>query len=164
MIRKMSPSDVPQVAALAQQKREQYQDYQPQFWRVADNAVGLHTPFVEHMVNDDSFVAFVATEGDEITGFVTGRLVPSPPVYNPGGPAAYIDDFHVASPDLWATTGRDLLRVVTEQLASRGAAQVVVVCGHRDQAKRAALSASGLSLATEWYVGSTGSREGTSLR
>lgn len=156
----MTPEDVPQVAALAQQKREQYQEYQPQFWRVADDAVALHTPFIEHMVKDDGFVALVAAEGDEIRGFVTGRLVPTPPVYNPGGNGALIDDFHVASPDLWATVGSELLEAATRELTARSAVMVVVVCGNLDTEKRAALTASGLTIGTEWYVGSTGSAAG----
>jgi len=149
----MTTDDVAQVANLAQLKRVQYANYQPQFWRIADGAVQLHMPFVEHMARDDSFVALVATDGDQVVGFVTGRLVPPPPVYNPGGPVGYVDDYHVASPNLWATTGRDLLKAATEQLAVLGAVQMVVVCGHGDDDKRAALSASGLSIASEWYVG-----------
>lgn len=152
----MTIDDVPQVADLAHLKREQYAEYQPQFWRVADGAVEMHTPFVEHMAKDDSFVALVATHGESVVGFITGRLVPSPPVYNPGGPAGYVDDYHVASPDLWATIGRDLLKAATEELGTRGAVQMVVVCGHLDDEKRAALSTSGLTIASEWYVASIG--------
>ncbi len=79
----------------------EHQEYQPQFWRIADNAVALHAPLIEHIVRDDEFVALVGANGDEIRGFVTGRLVPTPPVYDSGGNGALIDDFHVASPDLW---------------------------------------------------------------
>ncbi len=54
-----------------------------------------------------------------------------------------------------ATVGRELLEAATKELTARSAVQVVVVCGHLDAEKRAALTASGLTIASEWYVGTT---------
>lgn len=80
------------------------------------------------------------------------QLVPAPPVYDPGGLTCSIDDFAVADPDLWASVGVDLLREVQRAAGQRGAAQVVVVCGHQDHAKRAALDNCALTIASEWWV------------
>ena len=65
-----------------------------------------------------------------------------------------IDDYAVVG-DSWDTTGRALLEAATDHVRERGAVQVVVVCGHRDEAKRTALQRAGLSLASEWYTGPT---------
>jgi ribosomal protein S18 acetylase RimI-like enzyme len=155
VIRPMRSSDLAAVAALAQQRRRQYESFQPQFWRVAEDAVAVHTPFLEQMTLEDDAVALVAEGGvDDICGFVIGRLVPPPPVYDPGGPSGFIDDFAVAQDDQWPTVGRDLMQHAAEALRQRGAVQLVVVCGHLDEAKRATLTAAGLSLAAEWYVSS----------
>lgn len=80
------------------------------------------------------------------------QLVPAPPVYDPGGLTCSIDDFAVADPDLWASVGVDLLREVQREAGQCGAAQVVVVCGHQDHAKRAAPDNCALTIASEWWV------------
>jgi hypothetical protein len=35
-IRKAQSNDIPRIAELAAQRRVQYQQYQPQFWRIAE--------------------------------------------------------------------------------------------------------------------------------
>lgn len=149
----MQADDVPAVTALAQRKREQYQAYQPQFWRVASDAAEMHRPFIEHMMNDPEWVSLVAVEADAVVGYLFARLVPPPPVYDPGGPSGFIDDFSVAEDVLWPTVGRQLLAKAAEALLAMGAVQVVVVCGHLDAEKRDVLEACGLSTASEWLVG-----------
>ena len=99
-------------------------------------------------------VSLVAEVDDAFAGFVIATVGPAPPVYDPGGLAAMVDDYAVVG-DTWDTTGRALLAAVTERVRERGAAQVIVVCGHRDEAKRSALQRAGLSLASEWYTGPT---------
>jgi hypothetical protein len=43
--------------------------------------------------------------------------------------------------------------LAVRQVARRqGAVQIVVVCGHLDDAKRSALASSGLQIASEWWV------------
>ncbi len=73
-----------------------------------------------------------------------------PPVYAPGATAT-IDDFAVTA-DAWATVGVELVRRRSSAAALK-VTQLVVVCGHRDEAKRSMLQDLGLSLASEWYVG-----------
>jgi hypothetical protein len=87
-----------------------------------------------------------------LTGFLIATLLPAPPVYDPGGLTCQIDDFAVVAAASWLTTGVQLLRTGLAQAARRGAVQAVVVTGHLDQAKRQALRASGLELASEWWV------------
>jgi len=64
-----------------------------------------------------------------------------------------VDDFTVASSADWPTVGAGLLHAVRSTASGRGAAQIVVVTAQLDEAKRAALAASGLSVASEWWVG-----------
>jgi hypothetical protein len=62
-----------------------------------------------------------------------------------------VDDF-VVDAEEWRTTGAALLAAVERTAGQRGAVQTVVVCGHRDEAKRAMLSGERFSLASEWYT------------
>jgi hypothetical protein len=83
---------------------------------------------------------------------VIAELRPAPPVYDPGELTALVDDFVVADPEDWPTMGQALLDEALRRATTRGAVQSVVVCGHRDEPKRAWLRDSGHSLASEWYV------------
>ena len=145
-------SDLADIAALAQARRLAYQAVQPQFWQVADDAVARHTAYLAALIDDPDVVTLVARSGRHVQGFAVASLAAAPPVYRPGGPTAFVDDFAVAEEHLWQTAGRALLHAVRERMAQRGAAQIVVVCGHHDQAKMSALLASGLRCATEWLV------------
>jgi GNAT superfamily N-acetyltransferase len=150
------PDHVDAMVALSEAKRTQYAAYQPHFWRKAENSAAVQTPYFYELLARDSILALVAQDGEAVVGFVIAAVIPAPAVYDPGGPTCMIDDFCVADPELWATVGRDLLTAATTAARNRGAAQVVVVCGHLDQPKRAALAAAGLTLASEWYTSPLG--------
>ncbi len=91
-------------------------------------------------------------EDDEVTGYLFATIVSAPPVYDPGGPTGLIDDFSVTSSEHWASVGVELLAEARDRLASRGVSQLVVVCGHHDQPKRAALLGTRFSITSEWFV------------
>ena len=151
-IRKAQPADIPQMVDLSEQKRIQYQSYQPTFWRKAAAAREKQIPHFERVVSSDRVIALVHESAGSIDGFVIAALVEAPPVYDPGGLTSVIDDFVVADGRDWATTGLALLTEANREAKARGAVQTVVVCGHQDQPKRAMLAAGGFSLASEWYV------------
>ncbi len=155
VIRDATSADVAAISGLASERRRVYEQYEPRFWRIAKNADEMHPAWIAWLVGEDSVVSLVAEDGDgAFAGFVIATVGPAPPVYDPGGLTATIDDYAVVG-DTWDSTGRALLDAVTERVRQRGAAQVIVVCGHRDEAKRSALQHAGLSLASEWYTGPT---------
>src|SRR5664280_2655831 len=145
--------DVADIAALAAVRREAYEAAQPQFWRRASDAVDKHIPWLRTQIEHPDVVALVVRSAESLDGFVFASVVDAPPVYDAGGPSGVVDDFAVADASLWPTVGRDLLAEVKQRLVTRGVAQVVVVCGHHDEAKRTALLAAGLTVASEWLVG-----------
>ncbi|WP_165977861.1 GNAT family N-acetyltransferase [Nonomuraea diastatica] len=151
-LRSASPGDVAAIAELMARRRETYERYQPVFWRRAADARARHTAFLATLVDDSTAICRVAEREGRFAGFAIASLVPPPPVYDPGGPACTLDDYAVVDDGDWATVGADLLRAVTEEARRRGAAQVVVVCGHADEAKREALRLAGLSIASEWWT------------
>ncbi|MDX2050628.1 MAG: AAA family ATPase [Rickettsiaceae bacterium] len=91
--------------------------------------------------------------GGDIVGFIIGRLMPAPEVYNPGGLTLMIDDFCVQSENLWESVGHELIEEAKAADKARGATQIVVVCGAHDLPKRKFLREQNLSIASEWYVG-----------
>jgi len=153
MIREARANDVQAIADVAEQRRVDYEGAQPQFWRRAANAVDVHGPWLATMVADPDVVSIVATSEDgTLTGYAFGTVVPAPPVYDPGGPTGFIDDFSVVDPERWPDVGVQLLAEARQRLARQGAAQIVVVCGHHDQRKRAALAQAGLTVVSQWYM------------
>src|SRR5438876_7264329 len=128
---------------LSEQKRIQYQSYQPTFWRKAAGSREQQVPHFERVVSSDRVIALVHESAGSIDGFVIAALVEAPPVYDPGGLTSVIDDFVVADGRDWATTGLALLTEANREAKARGAVQTVVVCGHQDQPKRAMLAGEG---------------------
>ena len=151
-IRSAEDFDLDQILNLANAKRLEYESYQPVFWRGASDAVAQQRDYIAYQIADANVFTFVAESDSTLLGFIIGRLVPSPPVYNPGGLTCSIDDFVVNGDDLWETVGTELLDEVKKKAFSKGAVQVVVVCGHLDVPKRKALEKSSLSIASEWWV------------
>ena len=145
--------DVPAMVALSAKKRAEGERAQPVFWRRAAGADEKQRAWFETVLARPGVVALVARSRGVIEGFLLSQETAAPPVYAPGGTTFAVDDFCVASPDRWETTGRALLAEASRRVRALGAAQVVVVCGAHDAEKRALLRSVGLSVASEWYVG-----------
>lgn len=77
----------------------------------------------------------------------------APEVYDPGGLTLMIDDFCMKSENLWESVGNKLVEVIKFEAKSRGASQILVVCGAHDYTKRQFLKEQNLSIASEWFVG-----------
>lgn len=152
LVRKAVPADLPAMVALSAAKRAQYEAYQPVFWRRAPNADEQQTGFFAHQLGRENVIALVSEEDGQVVGFVIAALVSSPPVYAPGGLTCLVDDFCVAGPDRWSDIGEELLTEVRQSARERGAAQLLVVCGHLDDPKRTLLGDGGLRIASEWWV------------
>lgn len=92
-IRKATQDDVVAMVELAEQRRVQYQNYQPRFWRKAVDSREKHAPFLSKLVQDERVVALVSELEGSVNGFLIATLVPAPPVYDTGGMTCSIDDF-----------------------------------------------------------------------
>jgi hypothetical protein len=156
--------DVDAVADLAAARRESYERHQPVFWRQAGDALARHRTYLQGLVDDPDSIFLVARDDRGLSGFVIGRLVGSPPVYEPGGLTCLVDDFAVTSDGDWQVLGVELLRELGRRAVERGAVQAVVVAGRHDDAKRDALAAAGLSVASEWWVGPLDAAGGRRIR
>lgn len=144
------PEDIPAIVSLSEQKRIQYESYQPLFWRKAEDSRDRQAAFLQHQLTRDNIIALVHERDGEIDGFAIATLVPSPPVYAAGLTCA-IDDFCVVARD-WLGIGKSLLEAAMEAANQRGASQSVVVCGHLDESKRHMLSTLGFTIASEWWT------------
>jgi hypothetical protein len=151
-IRRARQEDVSAMAALSERKREQYEGFQPRFWRRAADAREKQCAFFAQLIERENVIALVAEQSRGIAGFVIAAVVAAPPVYDPGGLTCLVDDFALAAEEDWPTVGAALLAEATRQAKVRGTVQTVVVCGHRDEPKRQMLFADRYSIASEWFV------------
>jgi hypothetical protein len=152
-VEQATADDLEPLLALAAARREVYATYQPRFWRPAADAVDRQRGYLRGLLEDDATLVVTARGDGHLHGFAVGRIVPAPPVYDPGGPTCVLDDFAVDHQEAWPEVGPPLLDAVRSWARSRGAAQLVVVTAHLDEAQRAALRAAGLGIASEWWVG-----------
>jgi hypothetical protein len=135
-VRDATGTDVDSMADLFDRKRLEQEAFSPVFWRVAANARNAHRAFIELLVQSPDVLTLVSAEG--------GALI----ALDRGDKGWLIDDFAVPTPELWPTTGVELLRVALDRIGR----PVTVVVAHRDDAKRAALRQAGLQLDEEWWV------------
>jgi len=70
-------------------------------------------------------------------------LVDAPPVYDPGGPVCFVED--------WSGDG-SLLANAEQEAAHRGAVVVRVICAHNDTSRAKMLVKHGYKVASEWYT------------
>jgi len=155
MIRISNLSDIDAMVLLSKAKRLSYEKAQPQFWRYAgEEGDNTQRQWFTELLKDKNHVMFTAeSDTKEILGFIIGKLMPAPEVYNPGGLTLMIDDFCVKSENLWQSVGAKLIEDIKAAAKVKGATQIVVVCGAHDHPKRKFLSEQNLSIASEWFVG-----------
>lgn len=151
-VRPATTTDAPSCTELVEKRRREYEKYQPRFWKKAATSADATLPWFEHLFSDSKNVCLVAIESGGVAGFLIAREFPTPPVYDPGGATALIDDFCVASKDRWQDAGHALLGAAKDILKQRGYAQLVVVGARQDEAKTDFLNQADLSLASTWWT------------
>ena len=151
-IRPAREADVPALVALVEARRRVYEGYQPVFWKKAERSAEMSAAFLPMLLAREGVVGLVAETDGRIEGFLIAAPTPAPPVYDVPGPTYTVDDFAVAEPELWATTGRALLARLREIGRAAGWAQLVVISALADEAKSAALAEDGLSIASTWWT------------
>jgi hypothetical protein len=151
-IRQAQPFDILRIVELIEQRRVQYQEYQPKFWRKAKDSSDAERAYLESIIDSPPAIVLVHEQDGAIDGVIIGMLEHLPPVYDPGGPVCIVDDFVVSSPDLWTAAGVSLLNALSREARERGAVHLTIGCGHLDRLKRTMLAVHGYAIASEWYV------------
>ncbi|HQY22392.1 MAG TPA: GNAT family N-acetyltransferase [Gammaproteobacteria bacterium] len=156
VIRLATSVDIEHMVAMSYQKRRDYEKAQPQFWKWAGvDAEVLQAKWFSELIARDEHVILVATDSNEkIMGFIIGRLMPAPAVYNPGGLTLMIDDYCIENEHLWGSVGIKLINEIKVIAKAKQAVQILVVCGAHDKVKSQFLKNRGLAVASEWHVGS----------
>ena len=154
IVRRARAEDVPACVRLVELRRRRYETFEPRFWKKAAGSEKSTIDWFTQLFDDDKSVSVVASNEANILGFLIARDIPVPPVYEPGGPTALIDDFCVAE-GKWGDVGTQILRFARRELRARGFVQIVVVGATRDDEKTAFLKSTDLSLASTWWTAGT---------
>lgn len=141
------------MAALADAKRHQYRDHARPFQIPASNARELHEAFLPKLLEWEPFTVLVHQSEGEIDAFIVGRFGGAPPPFGAGA-LFHVDDFAVAAPGLWHSTGAVLLRELAKRAAAADLDRAIVVSGPAsvDPDKVRFLRRAGLAVAAEWRV------------
>ncbi|MBS0469952.1 MAG: GNAT family N-acetyltransferase [Proteobacteria bacterium] len=151
VVRPANESDLDAAAAMAEERRAQYETFEPVFWKRREDSEAMSRAFFAHLLTKPEVLFLVAEWGGSPTGFLIAQPVATPPVFD-AGPTALIDDFCVETPALWPSVGQSLLREARARLRERGFNQIVVVCGDKDIEKKAFIAGEKLSLASTWWT------------
>lgn len=154
LIRPSTHADIPSMVILSNQKRRQYENAHPQFWRYAGEQAEIsQAKWFGELLSDEDHIMLIAQNNNAVVGFIIGQIIDSPAVYDPGGLTLMIDDFCVQSESDWKSVGKFLVRDIKALSLTKGVSQVLVVCGAHDANKRNFLRNMGLTVASEWFVG-----------
>lgn len=148
MIRKANKTDISWMVNLSYQKRLAYEKMQPNFWKISENSNEIQKKYFEKELKNKNVIALIYQEKQ---GFVMGKLISPPEVYD-AGLTLMIDDFCVESEDLWMTIGKELLDEYQREAKIIGAKQILVVCGDHDTQKFLLLEAMNMRVASRWYT------------
>ena len=147
MIREAIKSDINWMVKLSHQKRLAYSKEEPNFWKIAKNSDEVQQKYFEKELKNDDVIALIY---EEKQGFIIGKLVTPPEVYD-AGLTLMIDDFCISG-DLWTTTGKELLDECQKRAKNMGAKQILVVCGDHDTQKFSLLETTNMNIASRWYT------------
>lgn len=154
LIRPSILSDINTLVSMSKVKHRSYEKEQPKFSKYAGpEAEPSQAKWFEELLSHNDYIMLTALKNQELVGFIIGRLIPAPEVYNPGGLTLMVDDFCVEQANLWSPIGTKLVQSIRQEARLKGAAQILVVCGSHDSAKRQFLKHQKLTIASEWFVG-----------
>ncbi len=136
--------------ALSAEVRSELAVFDPHFWHPHVTADETQLAWFSHLLRDPGHVVLVADHGDgnELDGFVIGRIVDAPPVYDPGGRSCMVDDFAWRSPG----AAQELLAAATAWAIEQDAVTLVVVTAAADKGRRDVLQQAGLHTTSEWWT------------
>lgn len=137
LVRSMVEENAAWAAGLMEDRRAEYEEYSPVFWRRRHGIVPVHGAFLASQIASSGAIALCCDDGFAIA--------------TPDGEQYYVDDFAVLD-NRWQDVGRALLLGVWEEAEPRGAVALRVVTACLDQPKVAMLSAMGLQLWQQWWV------------
>jgi GNAT superfamily N-acetyltransferase len=148
-VRPASEVDLAQVVALSAEVRSRLALFDPHFWRPHAAADETQLAWFSYLLQDPGHVVLVADEesGAGLGGFIIGRLMDAPPVYDPGGRACMVDDF------AWRSSGaaEELLAAAKAWAVEQHAVTLVVVTAVADRVRRDVLHDAGLHATSEWW-------------
>lgn len=147
MIREAIKSDINWMVKLSHQKRLAYSKEQPNFWKMAENSDELQQKYFEKELKNNNVIALIY---EEKQGFIIGKLVTPPEVYD-AGLTLMIDDFCISG-DLWMNIGKELLDECQKRAKNMGAKQILIVCGDHDMQKFSLLETMNMNIASRWYT------------
>ena len=148
MIRKANKTDIDWMVEMSYQKRLNYSKKQKIFWKISENSDEIQKKYFEKELKNKNVIALIYQEKQ---GFVMGKLISPPEVYD-AGLTLMIDDFCVKSDDLWLTIGKELLNECQREVKIMNAKQILVVCGDHDRQKFLLLETMNMRVASRWYT------------
>ncbi|MFM2200158.1 MAG: hypothetical protein RL769_211 [Pseudomonadota bacterium] len=146
-------SDISWMVDLSEIKRSNYQKYQPNFFKKNPNSLLIQSKYFEELLSDKNIIALVLSDK---SGFIMGRIITPPSVYD-AGLTLMIDDFCVSdinhnNSNPWFDQGQILLDEIIKIAKSREVKQILVVSGNHDKNKTEFLKKNNLTIASLWLT------------
>lgn len=151
IVRVAVTEDVEQVVRLLERKRQELQDWEPNFWRKSSSSAAMSQAFLGSIVDDPNCVLLIAEQDDSIVGCLHFKPTFVPPVYEPKGTTWMIDDFVVAK-GRWLEVGTALLKELQDRTVESQEGQLIFPVPVKDEEAGRFFNANGLNPTTTWWT------------
>lgn len=150
-IRPATLGDIGGMVALMEVRRERLARYQPVMWARSAHAADASSGWYTILLSQPDTIAMVADDGAGLAGMAIALLQTAPPVYAPGGPVCFLDDFATADGSRGDKAALLLLDAIMTEGKRRGAALMLAVAAAADEAHGGLLRLRGLAPASQWW-------------
>ena len=157
IVRVAVTEDVEQVVRLLERKRQQLQDWEPNFWRKSSSSAAMSQAFLGSVINDANAVLLIAEENDGVVGCLHFKPTFVPPVYEPKGTTWMVDDF-VVPRGRWLDVGTELLKELRTRTVENQDGQLIFPVPVKDEDAGSFFEANGLNPTTTWWTVSSNPR------
>lgn len=144
--------DIGGMVALIEARRERLARYQPVMWARAPHAADASSGWYTILLSQPDTIAMVAHDEAGLAGMAIALLQSPPPVYQPGGPVCFLDDFASVEGPRGDRAALVLLDAITAEGRRRGAALMIAVAAAADETLAGLLRLRGLAPASQWWA------------
>jgi hypothetical protein len=155
MIRSALRTDIDRTVDLGVQQMHRLESHRNPFYATGPGLADYLRAAYSGLIETADAVALVEESPKGLEGFLLGKLVNAPPVYDPGGRVCLIDHFWVEGSASWPTVGVGLVGAANTRIRELEGVLSRIECQWKDEGRRMFLSSNGFTVASDWYCRDT---------
>lgn len=151
MIRAALHTDIDPMVELAVRQMHWLESHRDSFYATGPGLADTLRAAYGGLIEAADAVALVDESPKGVEGFLLGKLVNAPPVYDPKGKVCLVDHFWVRDATNWKTVGLGIFGAANSRIRELGGVLSRIECQWQDEEKRVFLQSLGFTAASDWH-------------